>query len=91
MTRFQPDYSVTIRAGRAYVRLIEAASALVEWEEDERSQAKRQYLAWLEFDGRLAVEDGEKVFYACCKVPGKLGAKSLAINGFRYDSSDPKC
>ncbi len=38
MNHFEPDYAVTIRAGRAYVRLIEAADVLIEWEEDERSR-----------------------------------------------------
>ncbi len=31
---------------------------------------KRKYLAWLEFSGRLAVENGEQVVYAVCKVLG---------------------
>jgi site-specific DNA recombinase len=31
---------------------------------------KRKYLAWLEFSGRLAVENGEQVLYAACKVLG---------------------
>ena len=46
MTAFEPDYSATIRAGRAYVRLIEAAGVLAEWwwEEDERSRRKWQRL-----------------------------------------------
>jgi hypothetical protein len=43
MPHFQPDYAATIRAGRAYVRLIEAAGVLAEWEdEDPRSRAKWQ-------------------------------------------------
>ena len=42
MTGFEPDYSATIRAGRAYVRLIEAAGVLAEWEDDDRSRHKWQ-------------------------------------------------
>jgi hypothetical protein len=38
VTHFEPDYAATIRVGRAYVRLIEAAAVLIEWEEDERSR-----------------------------------------------------
>jgi hypothetical protein len=40
MSNFRPDYSSTIRAGRAFVRLIEATAVLIEWDEDERSQRK---------------------------------------------------
>jgi hypothetical protein len=42
MIRLKPDYSATIRAGRAYVRLIEATAILADWEEDERGHAKWQ-------------------------------------------------
>lgn len=38
MTYFEPYYADTIRAGRAYVRLTEAASVLIEWEENVRSR-----------------------------------------------------
>ena len=38
MLGFEPDHSATIRAGRAYVRLIEAAGVLAEWEDDDRSR-----------------------------------------------------
>lgn len=38
MSLFEPDYADAIRAGRAYVRLIEAAAVLIEWEEDNRSR-----------------------------------------------------
>ena len=41
---FQSDYSATIRAGRAYVRLIEAAGVLAELEDDDRSRRKWQRL-----------------------------------------------
>ena len=44
MTANHPDYSATIRAGRAYVRLIEAAGVLAEWDEDGRSRRKWQRL-----------------------------------------------
>jgi hypothetical protein len=37
---FQSDYAGPVRAGRAYVRLIEAAAVLIEWEEDERSRRR---------------------------------------------------
>jgi hypothetical protein len=40
MPRFEPGNAPTIRAGRAYVRLIEAAAVLMEWEEDERSRRR---------------------------------------------------
>jgi hypothetical protein len=40
VSRFEPDYSGTIRAGRAYVRLIESARVLIAWEEDERSRRR---------------------------------------------------
>jgi hypothetical protein len=40
MNGFKPDYAATIRARRAYVRLIEAAAVTIEWEEDERSQRR---------------------------------------------------
>jgi len=42
MKRFEPDYSATIRAGRAYVRLIEAAGVLAEWEDDDHNRRKWQ-------------------------------------------------
>jgi hypothetical protein len=42
MTAFKPDHSATIRAGRAYVRLIKAAAVLAEWGEDESSRRKWQ-------------------------------------------------
>lgn len=42
MKPFEPDYSATIRAGRAYIRLIEAADVLAEWEDDDRSRRKWQ-------------------------------------------------
>jgi hypothetical protein len=40
MGKFQPDFAANIRAGRAYVRLIEAAAILTAWEEDERSRLR---------------------------------------------------
>jgi hypothetical protein len=42
VTRFEADHAATIRANCAYVRLIEAAGVLAEWEEDERSRRKWQ-------------------------------------------------
>jgi hypothetical protein len=40
MRGYEPDYAATIRAGRAGVRLIEAAAVLIEWQEDERSRRR---------------------------------------------------
>jgi hypothetical protein len=40
MKPFGPDYSATVSAGRAYIRVIEAATVLAEWEDDNRSRAK---------------------------------------------------
>jgi hypothetical protein len=42
MANYVPDYSATIRAGRAYVRLIEAAGVLAGWEDDDRSRRNWQ-------------------------------------------------
>ena len=44
MSNFAPDFSSSIRAGRAYVRLIEASAVLIEWDEDDRSRRKWQRL-----------------------------------------------
>ena len=42
MPHIEPDYSATFRAGRAYIRLIEAAGVLAEWEDDDRTRRKWQ-------------------------------------------------
>ncbi len=41
MTPFEPDYAATIRAGRAYMRIIEAAAVLVEWKDTRAARAHK--------------------------------------------------
>jgi len=42
MTKFELDRAATIRAGRAYVRLIEAAEVIIELEEHDESREELQ-------------------------------------------------
>ncbi len=84
MDRFQPDYSVSIRVGRAYVRLIEAAAVLIEWEEDEPARRslvvmrRRSLEALRKFVALLPPHIVAEIMAASEKVHGT--ARNVSLN-----------